>query len=97
MEVQLQVPQKIKYSFDIFIILTGLEDGNIKMNLTVVICIIIAVATILVLQTDAAGSSFIMDAAISFGIQILPITRLFKSDEAVAYAKRKLKKFTQRY
>ena len=69
---------------------------NIKMNLTIVACLCIAIFGIFALKSDRAVFPFIMECSISFGIQILPLTRMLRLDDIVKYAQRKINQIVLR-
>ena len=77
--------------------IAGTRNENIKMNLTVLACLSMTVALFFFMLSDTPLLLFIVETTVSFGINILPITRLLRLDDTVNYTRRKLSQLFKRY
>ena len=73
------------------------EDDSVKVNISVSISVCIAVVGLSSLFSDGQIFPHILQTGVSFGIQILPITRLLKSKDHVNFAMRRIKQIKQTY
>ena len=73
----------------------GIND--VKTNLSLFAGVFIGVACLSTFFTDTKIFPLFAQMAITFGINILPITRFLKSEDNVSYASRKVKQFFHKH